>query len=65
MLGFNLFFTLLPLALIVGILWCLYDLGTHWEETENNVLWLLVMLVSGLVGAIFYYILVYKPRQNS
>lgn len=58
-------FTLIPLVLIGVIIWSIYDLATHWEETDSNVVWLLLLLLVGGIGSVFYFIMVYQPRQNS
>ena len=57
-------FTFLPILLIAPFVWAVIDLSSHWDETENNTLWLLILLIGGTVGVVIYFLKVYQPRNQ-
>jgi prolipoprotein diacylglyceryltransferase len=61
---FGLLFTLLWVAVIVGWILMLVDAIQREEGkypgANDKVIWILVLVLAGWIGAILYYILIYK-----
>jgi len=57
-------FSIVPFIGIAFIIWALFDLANHWEETVNNAVWLVAIFMGGIIGVGFYYFMVYQPREN-
>jgi len=60
---FSLIFGLVALAMIAFWLWMLIDVITKCPSEENKkVIWILVVIFTGIIGAIIYYF-VQRPKN--
>lgn len=58
--GFGLMTMLFALASVVAWVWALYHILTSDIEGEKRLLWALVVLFGGFIGAILYYFIEYR-----
>lgn len=58
--GFGLFFFLIAIASFVGWIWALANILTSDLGSDKKLLWALVVLFGGIVGALLYYFLEYR-----
>jgi hypothetical protein len=61
------FFFLLIFALAIAglaaVIWALYMVITAKNESNWKILWALIVLLTGIIGAALYYFLGHKERQ--
>lgn len=59
------FFMVLGLIGLAAMIWVIYDVlvnQTRMPDVEK-IIWILVALLLGLIGAIIYYVIVKAPRK--
>ncbi len=59
---FALFILVLSLASIAAVIWALYMILTAKNENEWKILWALIVLFTGIIGAALYYFIAHKER---
>jgi len=59
------FIMLLGLIGLIALVWVIYDVLVNQKEmsTGEKVLWILIALILGLIGAIIYYFVVKRPHK--
>ena len=61
------FFFLLIFALIIAstaaVIWALYMILTAKNESNWKILWALIVLLTGIIGAALYYFIGHKERE--
>jgi len=70
--GFVLFFILIWFAIMaVGILSLIFwifmivDVAKRqFKKEDDKILWLLVVILTGIIGAIIYYFMIKKPNKH-
>ncbi len=59
------FIMLLGLIGLIALVWVIYDVLVNQKEmsTGEKVLWILIALILGLIGAIIYYFVVKRSHK--
>ena len=62
--GFAMFFVFLILCLALSIFWIMMLIHAASKPIENKLIWVLILIFTGLIGAVIYYFVVKRKFKE-